>query len=191
MDLTFSDVLKRLALWTVVCSISAAPSFLWASAEFDRLAMVTGVVLFIAALTGLTCTRRFERFKRRAFVRRTLYIGYRTRVVLSILFPVAMFLDLYPGLLSIVIVDAMGFTDTSYLGTLLITLIQGTILNTIISVFMLIVYGFQRLILPMPADSGCRACGYDLRGNPDGRVCPECGAAVVRDADDVSLRQAA
>ena len=27
----------------------------------------------------------------------------------------------------------------------------------------------------------CRACGYDLRGTPAAKICPECGASVVID----------
>ena len=30
----------------------------------------------------------------------------------------------------------------------------------------------------------CRACGYDLRGNPAATVCAECGVNIVRDGDE-------
>src|SRR5262245_23628023 len=77
---------RRAALWTVLCSVSAAPSFFWASGRYDVTAMVAGVALFIVLYTLATSTVRFLEFRNRPFVRRTLYVGYITRLSLSVLF---------------------------------------------------------------------------------------------------------
>ena len=59
-------------------------------------------------MTALTCTQAFQRFKARPFVRRSMYIGYAGRVLLSLAFPIGMFADMWPGVFSIAAVEAMG-----------------------------------------------------------------------------------
>ena len=73
----------------------------------------------------------------------------------------------------------IGTASTIAVLLLLITLVQGTILNVLIAIFMSIVYGLQRLFggKPIP-EYACRTCRYDLRGNPDATVCAECGTQV-------------
>lgn len=189
MDNAPTDILKRAALWTVICSISAAPSFLWAWSEYNRLAMLTGVVCFICLLTATTSTQRFLRFRKRPFIRRTLYIGYGTRLFISIVLPLGIWADMIPGMLSIGIIEGLGIPGPSYLGTLLITLIQGTLLNGIVLILMLITYVIQRLLLTMPPPApeiGCSKCGYDLRGSLTSVTCPECGSNIESDTATVS-----
>jgi hypothetical protein len=179
VELSFSDVMKRLALWTAVCSLSAAPSFLWAMGEFDRGAMLLAVACFIGIMTALTCTRRFERFKRRAYVRKTLYIGYGTRVAISLVVPLGMAIDVYPGLFSVMLAEQLAPPDT-FVGTFVATMIQGTLLNVLISLLMLVVYAALRLIGGPPLPTGsCADCGYDLRGSAGSGVCPECGTSFA------------
>lgn len=137
-------VLRRLGIWAFVCGISAVPSFLWAHQSFDRAAMVFGVLLFIAIYTVLSCTPYFERIYLLPHVRKTLYIGYWVRIGLSIAFPLGMGIDLIPGLISLNIVNGLGLTPESFGGTFTATLIQGTILNFILTIFMLIVYAIIR-----------------------------------------------
>lgn len=172
--------LYRLVMWTVLCWVSAAPSFVFASGEFHVGAMVLGVVLFIIGLTVVTCTERFERFRRKRHVRRTLYIGYGVRLIISIGFPVAFLLDLWPGMLSVAVAQAIVGNGNAegFLGTLIATLVQGTLLNCIVGIFMLIVYGLCHAFgKKLPPGGACESCGYDLRGTTSG-VCPECGAPV-------------
>ena len=186
------DFFRRLMLWTVVCAISAGPSFYWAAAvEYSIAAMVVGVVLFIIAFTVMTSTRRFARFRARPFVRRTLYIGYGLRMLVSIIFPAGMMIDMFPGLFSIYIVQSLGVPEKSFFATLMITLIQGTLLNTILSVIMLVVWGSQRLLLRVPEipEHVCAKCGYDLRGNQASGRCPECGTS--HEAESPAMQAAA
>ena len=195
MDNAPTDILRRAALWTAICSISAAPSFFWAinvnGSYYNRLAMATGVVCFICLLTATTSTPRFLRFRKHPFIRRTLYIGYGARLFISIVFPLGAWLDLFPGMLSIGIVEeGLGIPGSSYLGTLLITLIQGTFLNCLIFILMAITYGVQRLFLTMPppeSELACSKCGYDLRGSLTSVTCPECGANIESDITAASV----
>ena len=162
-------LLRRLLLWTAICSVSAAPSFYFAHVgEFNHSAMVVGVCLFILAYTAATSTAAFERLRRRPFVRRTLYIGYGLRLFLSALIalgPIAvptrivLFADAWPGYLSVMLVKQLMQPET-FSGTLLTTIVQGALLNIIIFIVMLLVYGFQRLFLKPPADGG--PAGFDV-----------------------------
>ena len=154
-------VLRRLILWTILCSVSAAPSFFIAREEHDDAAMIVGVCLFIAAYTLTTSTRAFARFHRRPFVRRTLYIGYGLRMILSLIVPLAMgmqaglilLVDLWPGIVSVLLVqNVLGAEAKSFIGTLATTIVQGTLLNIIIFIIMAIVYAVQRMFMTPPPE---------------------------------------
>ena len=157
----YTTLLRRLLLWTFVCCVSAAPSFVWAGGlngngrgnpgPFDRGAMAFGVALFILLYTAATSTEAFERFHARPFVRRTLYIGYGVRVGLSIAFPIGMGADLLPGMISVSAVEKLGFDPRSFGGTFATTLLQGAILNVLVFLFMFVVYGVQRMTMKPPA----------------------------------------
>ncbi|HLL89274.1 MAG TPA: hypothetical protein VK324_08215 [Tepidisphaeraceae bacterium] len=143
-------VLRRLLLWTVVCSVSAAPAFVFASGQFDRQAMVLGVGLFVVAYTAATSLPGFERFHARPFVRRTLYIGYGARLVASIAFPIGMWIDIVVGMMSIGAAERLGLTGHGFRTTLLVTCAHGAILNAGIGVLMLVAYALQRAMCKPP-----------------------------------------
>ena len=146
-------ILRRLLLWTAVCMVSAAPSFVLASHEHDPAAMALAVCVFILAYTAATSTDAFEQFHRRPFVRRTLYIGYGTRMVISIVFPIAMFTDIFAGALSISVVRAVtGLDPKSFAGTFATTCVSGALLNLLIFAFMLAVYAIQRAFMRPPEE---------------------------------------
>lgn len=148
-------------LWTLLCGLSAAPSYIIAFPTFNHAAMFTGIALFIVLYTITTSTPAFLRFRERPFVRRTLYIGYGTRILIAVVFPLGIAVDLIPGAISIGIVGEFfpgpfvghgpGSART-FLPTLLITIVQGTLLNILLSVYMAIIWYVQKRFCKEPAE---------------------------------------
>ena len=147
-------VARRFALWWVVCAVSAVPSFFWASGQFNRPAMFVGVLLFAIGYTVVTSTDAFMRFKSRPFMRRTLYIGYFTRLGASVLFPIGAAVDLLPGIISVELVGGVGLDPHTFAGTLATTFVQGGFLNVLIAMFMGVVYAIQRATMKPPHVAG-------------------------------------
>lgn len=168
--------LKHLAVWSVICSIGGAPSFIFGSVEYSEPGMICGVVMFILAYSVVTTTQWFHRFRRRPFMERTLRVGFGTRVLISVIFPVGFLVDICLGTASIGIARVLGFVAHDFVSTLIITLIEGSLMSGALVVFMALVYGLQRMLLkPQPTLGICPKCGYDLRASYQFGRCPECG----------------
>ena len=161
--------LRALGRWTLVCSISAAPSFFWACGLHQDLhhiaAMVCGIGVFVLAYTMMECTRTYQRIIELPYVRRTALIGYGTRVAISIIFPIGLALDVFVGMCSVALVegpllidawtDNLDYSASSFLVVFLTTVVQGLFLNALLMGYMLLVYAAQRLV--------CERTGRALR----------------------------
>ncbi|MCH2161383.1 MAG: hypothetical protein MK085_05870 [Phycisphaerales bacterium] len=139
--------------------------------------MALGVVIFALAMVMITSSDPFYRFSRKRFVRRTLYIGYGLRVGVSMIVPLGMMVDVIPGMVSVRFVDP---GSPGFLPTLLTTLVQGTLLNLILSILMAMIWGGQAIFAaPRPPSlRPCAKCGYDLLATEEDSACPECGSTA-------------
>lgn len=186
IDDSVRGVLKRAALWCIICGVTAIPSLTWANMAkgFDLDGMVVGVLLFAVMYTVVTGTPGVARFRASRLRNRTLRIGYFTRVVVSAIVPLGMALDVIPGMISVLIVDSAsgrmplrGGETHGFFSTLAITLIQGAFLHVTLGVYMLIVHLIQWWWVGKEYPEGhCQNCGYDLRASYEFGRCPECGA---------------
>lgn len=139
---------KRLLTWTLICCVAAAPSFMLAYEDYHRQvgAMITGIVIFVLAYTLLTGTEGIERFNRLRSVSQALKVGFGSRVAISILYPLALFFDLFCGMASIEAVKTVLGNDRSFTEVLAITLVQGLLLNAVIAVIALVSFSIMRMV---------------------------------------------
>lgn len=150
--------------WLIVCSIAAGPSFFFGAGMGnwrlpEVLGMIAGVLAFAAGYSAIEFLPQVQAAMTQRVKRRATRIAYITRMGISILFPVGIFIDMYCGIVSVgfanVIVggNGLGFGGAGFespilrfLTFLLTTLIQGVLLNIILFAYMLIVYGFLRML---------------------------------------------
>ena len=100
---------RQLGIWTLICGASAAPSFILALIGYQQpqhiVAMFLGIACFIVTYAGIACTEVVRRWRRSPRFRRTMRIGYGTRIGLSLLgacvfigMPWTSFPDMYLGI---------------------------------------------------------------------------------------------
>jgi len=160
---------KSLAKWLLICFVCAAPSFyfglvLGRSYFIQSAAMVMGILTYVALyvyVESLAWTRR--RLMDRS-LRLAVKIGYITRIVVSVLFPVGMFLDIFCGMLSVSATSAIFGVEFGPMRTemadvgapfvffwfYLTTLVQGTLMNIVLGAYTLIVYAIALLFRQRP-----------------------------------------
>ncbi len=171
---------KRLVQWSLVCSVCAVPSALVAWQKYHPAGMVSGVAVFILALALATSRPTFTRFESLRGVGRTLRLGIGLRVIVSVALPAGIFIDVWPGFVSIGLIELTPVPPESIFGTFLITIVQGALLNLILLGFLLPIYPLVRAMTkPEPADpNACPTCGYDVRASRVFGRCPECGGEI-------------
>ncbi len=138
----FDRFIPALAIWGIVCSIAALPSFLLASGEgFDQLGMCAGVAVYVVIYAATSSSEPFRRRWEadRAFSR-TVVTGYALRLLLSGIVPVGMACDMLPGMIAVDAVASLGFTARTFAAAFLTTLVQGFLLNVILGMFMGVLY---------------------------------------------------
>ncbi|MEW4560981.1 hypothetical protein AB1K70_00535 [Bremerella sp. JC770] len=153
---------KAAVRWSLICGISAIPSWMIASGETTAVlgGMATGVILFVIGYTILdVCTRKHP-LRRRPEVKLTLAITYGTRIAISILFPIGFTVDIFCGILAVAATGAVFETSTldhvelEFTSTLVTTFIQGCLLNCVLAVYGLIVYAFCSAIVTSQRSGG-------------------------------------
>lgn len=145
-------IVRRFILWSIVCWVSAGPSFglamtvggnggkMSGAGGFNPWAMACAITLFGILYTVFTSTDAFDRFQRIRGMRRTLYIGYWTRMGISIIVPVSLFVDMITGLISFGAVSQTLGIQSGFVATFLITCVHGTLMNLIIAIYMGMLY---------------------------------------------------
>ena len=150
--------LRSLVRWSFVCFISAAPSFFWGMVIADEnfamkgAAMVTGVLIFVAMYTAVDCTRQIRKLMTDRTFRLVAKIVYGTRIGMSILFPIGLYIDMIFGLFSIAATTTVFQIDhqqgpvaplaDSFWAFLATTLFQGVLLNFFLFAYALVVLAF-------------------------------------------------
>lgn len=141
--------------WLVICVISAAPSFFWGFLIGQQtissvVGMLAGILTFVVGYATIECRPFAQRWLRNRLIRRTAKIGYGTRLGMSIIFPVGMYLDMITGMIAIATTqgfddNGMGNEQMPLLWFYLTTIVQGIYLNIVLFVYMLVAYAFVRL----------------------------------------------
>lgn len=150
---------KSLGVWGLVCVVSAAPSFAWGISTIatrQAWAMCLGVAIFVVMYTLLDQVTQNMAWRQDRSVRLALKVGYGTRLAISIIFPIGGVLDMFCGYFSVAAVAVVVPNDllsgsspvgpnAGFLVTLLITLVQGCVLNVALACYISLVLGITLL----------------------------------------------
>ena len=126
--------------------------------------MICGILSFVFGYTLLESRPAVQRLLARdSALRLATKIGYGTRIGISILFPIGIYLDLVIGIFavgtsewlsSLVAVGSFaptihgdgGSSGGGFVGYFVTTVIQGVLLNVVLFGYLLIVYGIIRMV---------------------------------------------
>ena len=141
--------------WLFVCAVSATPSFIIAYGidESDGstkvLAMLCAILIFVLGYTIAEKTKYAQALLNKSMVRTTAWIGYGTRILMTVIFPVGFTADMITGMFAISISGALtGWSESDLHGDsnqvfawyFLTTIIQGILLNIVLFGYMLFVW---------------------------------------------------
>jgi len=141
----YPSPIRTVLRWSIVCSVAAVPSFfLGVDVTQGRLAgMIAGVLSFIAMYVALDYCTRYWPIRQNAAVRRTLVFVYVSRILVSIVFPVGLFIDMFTGMamMSFAGNSAEVFRETETPVSMLVgfwvayrlTIMQGILMNVVLT----------------------------------------------------------
>ncbi len=147
---------NALSRWTLICAISAAPSFFLGFVVTRHFLavpmMLLGVSIFAISYAYIDRGPRWRRWMSRPLTRNSIMWAYGIRMTASVLFPVGMYNDMIIGLASVSTVSAL-FSGVSGMNAnelrnplhiFLTTILQGTLLNLEIFLLILVLIGLNR-----------------------------------------------
>ena len=204
---TLAMVLRRVAFWIGICSISAAPSMaitLTDLEDFPLAALLLGILTFAIVAGTMTSLPWVRGFTRHARLRRSILIAYVARTIFAALPVASVFVDMFVGMIAIgtgsLIRAPFGLGNEApsellvFVNTYFLVLWQGVLLNALVWLLVLSTWLFQRIFLQPPSvrsPESCPFCTYDLRGTLPGQPCPECGETRLAQCVDCGRNLAA
>lgn len=104
--------------------------------------MVIGILIFICWYIVGDYLTRGTQFRTSKQIRQTLLIGYWTRILVSFIFPIGAFLDMFAGLLAAPLVgfEPRPASHQSILQVVVMTLVTGVVINFFLLGYMTVVY---------------------------------------------------
>jgi hypothetical protein len=145
---------KSTLVWLIVCWISAAPSFFIAIGVVNVEqwpAMVAGVMTFVAGYIVADNLTYHWAFRQRKPVRYALITTYVIRIVISVIFPIAMFVDMFCGMVSSMVLYPIGLDAPKYdlsLGAVYLwTIAQGVVLNVVLGIAWTVLFAIFALAM--------------------------------------------
>lgn len=139
--------------WFLICGISAIPSFViaYSQANSPALALLTGVALFAIGYTALDYSTAKTAIRRNKTFSRTLKITYGTRILITIFFPVAFYLDVICGFFSVAASEFLFGSNNAaletFVGVVFTVILQGIAMNIVLACYALVVHLIQVVLL--------------------------------------------
>lgn len=156
-DEEFSPI-RSLGTWTLVCGISAAPSFVIAMGIIPKgtwPAMVMGVAIFIVLYVQLDYRTRQAAFRKDKRIRYSLYATYVLRIIASIIFPIGTFIDLMCGFCSAAVVSPFQLemrpdsaaSGVAFLAVFLWTMTHAVVMHLVLFCIWILIWLFLKLAM--------------------------------------------
>lgn len=166
------QIFRRFGLWSLVCGISAIPSFFIAMGMTQhplRVPAMIGGVLAWAVFYTFADTQFFAAHRRKnASFHKAMVTGFGIRVLISILLPAGASADILPGAISVGIVSSLFYGELgeyrrlqSLPAIFLTTVLQGALLNVLVWLVVLLIFTIMMLVsrgdspmIDRPLDTG-------------------------------------
>ena len=160
--LNFAGFSRAMFRWCLICGVCAIPSFslgMFLGSDLTRVsAMVAGTVCFGVIYGAVDVLHGRKIANSNSRLSKALRIGFITRMGVSIIFPIGMLIDLFPGMVSLAAVQflfgqsLMTFEPIElpptpavvFASVFVATLIQGLFMNVILAAYVAVLYRLTR-----------------------------------------------